>query len=348
MLARSYFLAAALCFSANALSAQPAFKILHYTETSGHDHGTRQVSLQLFQALGAMYNFQVDDDNDGSGFNSLSNLQQYAIVVFSNTSGNAILTPAQQTNFENYINGGGSLLGIHAASDTYRHSTANGANTGGWDWYAQTLGASVQENPNHVSGTPLYNLHKIGQHASTDNLPEPWAKNEEYYYWENGYYNSANTAVLEVEQTIGPNNQVNSYDSARPMSWYRNLGGGGKVFYTALGHATSNYTSDQLFIAHIRDAIFWMVGVSGIPDPSAQPALLFQNPVEASLELWMRHQSSASAITLCDALGKTVYTGQIAAGQTQHSVDLRNLRAGVYVLRLETAEGMLVRKVVKR
>jgi type 1 glutamine amidotransferase len=243
--------------------AQAVFKILHYTETSGYDHNTRQVSLSMFQNLGLSHGFAVDDDSDGSSFDSLSTLQQYAVVVFCNTSGDNILTASQRANFESYINGGGSYVGIHAASDTYRHSTADGSNTGAWDWYAELLGASVQQYPYyHVIGTPLYELSKIGTHPSTDSLPDPWAKNEEYYYWENGYYNADNVAVLEVEETIGPNGQVNSYDSIRPMSWYRHLPGGGRSFYTALGHASSNYTSDQYFISHVRDAVLWAAKVS--------------------------------------------------------------------------------------
>ena len=48
------------------------------------------------------------------------------------------------------MNNGGGYLGIHAASDTYRHSTANGSSTGTWDWYAEMAGASVQEGPNRL------------------------------------------------------------------------------------------------------------------------------------------------------------------------------------------------------
>ncbi len=245
------------------VDAQSGFKILHYTETSGYDHNTRQVSLAMLQNLGLNHGFTVDNDTDGSSFDSLSTLLQYAVVVFASTSGDNILTASQRSNFESYINAGGSFAGIHSASDTYRHSTADGVNTGTWDWYAELLGASVQQYPyNHVSGTPLYELSKVGTHSSTGSLPDPWAKNEEYYYWENGYYNPGNIPVLEVEQTVGPNGQVNSYDGIRPISWYRHLPGGGRSFYTALGHASANYTNDQYFISHIRDAVLWAAKVS--------------------------------------------------------------------------------------
>jgi len=187
----------------------------------------------------------------------LANLNQFAVVIFSNTSGNNILTAAQRANFEAYINSGGSYLGIHAASDTYRHSSANGGLTGTWDWYSELVGASVQTAPNHVTGTPNYDMTKIGTHPTTENIPNPWSKNEEYYYWLNGYYNTSNNVVLEVEETVGPNGNVNNYDAARPTAWTRDLTGGGRMFYTSLGHANSNYTSDQDFQDLIRDAIIW-------------------------------------------------------------------------------------------
>lgn len=235
-----------------------AQQVLHYSETSGFDHNTRAASLTMFNDLGAVDGYSVVDDQDGSEFNSLTGLLQYAAVIFSNTSGDAILDSLQRTNFESYINAGGSALGIHAASDTYRHSTANGSNTGSWDFYAELIGASVQQSPNHVAGTPAYAMGHVAVHQSTMSIPDPWVKNEEYYYWESGYLDPSNTVVLEVEQTVGPNGIVNSYDASRPMSWYKQLPSGARVFYTALGHSVNNYQSDSLFIAHIRDAMQWI------------------------------------------------------------------------------------------
>ncbi len=244
------------------ISAQPLFRVLHYSETSGFDHNTRQNSLAMLQSMGGKYNFLVDDDQSGDAFNTLTGLSEYAVVIFANTSGDAILDSLQRANFEDYMAQGGAFLGIHAASDTYRHSTANGTNTGAWNWYARMLGASVQNNPNHVSGTPTYSMSVTGFHETTENVPSPWVKAEEYYYWGNGYYNTKNVPLLKVQQTVGPNGQANPYDSIRPMSWYRVLPDSGTVFYTALGHANSNYTSDTAFYNHIRDAILWIAGRS--------------------------------------------------------------------------------------
>ena len=234
-------------------------KVLHYTETSGFDHGTRSVSLAMFNDLGEILGFTVDDDQTGESFNSLENLQQYSVVVFSNTSGNQILNESQRSNFESYINDGGAYIGIHAASDTYRHSSANGGSTGTWDWYAEMAGASVQQSPNHTSANYNGIMDHLIESELLQEIPDPWNKVEEYYYWESGYYNANNTAILQVQST-----GAQTYDEPRPMAWFKELPGGGRSFYTALGHAQSNYSSNDEFRQLISNALEWAIGSENV------------------------------------------------------------------------------------
>lgn len=303
--------------------------ILHFTETSGFDHNTRGVSLSMFQDIASLDGYTVVDDQDGSEFNSLVNLVQYDVIIFSNTSGDAILDPAQRSNFEAYVNMGGRVLGIHAASDTYRHSTANGGNTGTWDFYPEMLGASVQQNPNHVSGTPLYAMGHVGLHQSTANLPDPWNKNEEYYYWSNGFFDSSNVEVLQVEETLGPNGQVNPYDAARAMSWYRLLPSGAKVFYTALGHAQSNFTSDTLFQQHMRDALAWLMPTNvGVEAHDA--GLQARQEGQHLFMAWDANWGSSAALYLYASDGSLVDSWK---NKAPGFVNLNYLPAGTYVLK---------------
>lgn len=322
-------LAITALFASTTLLAQP--RVLHFTRTSGYDHGTREVSNTMFQGIAAEINTVIDDDQSASPLSDPAVLAQYAVIIFSNTSGNAILDAGQRANFEQWVASGGNVLGIHAASDTYRHSSANGNNTGTWDFYAELIGASVQENPNHVAGIPAYAMQHIGMHASTANLPDPWLKNEEYYYWEGGYFGTENNEVLRVEETIGPNGQVNSYDTPRPMSWYRILTNGSRVFYTALGHATENYTSDMLFRTHIKDALVWLLG-----DPQAiseigqqQNQRIAPNPADASFDLTCDARIGGWSIS--DASGRVLLSGFDTQRHLTFQVD--ELAPGVYDLR---------------
>jgi uncharacterized protein len=311
-----------------------AQRVLHFTATSGYDHGTREVSLAMFTAIGNELSVELVDAPTPSAFPDATGLAEYDAIIFSNTSGNNILDASQRADLEAWANAGGHVMGIHAASDTYRHSTANGNNTGTWDYYAELIGASVQENPNHVSGTPLYAMEHVGTHASTADLPDPWQKNEEYYYWEDGYYGPDNAVVLAVEETIGPNGQVNSYDAPRPMSWYRELPSGSRIFYTALGHATSNYTDDPLFREHVKDALEWMLGITVsvarqvVPRPSVSP-----NPAQDLVTVVVHRSVHHLPYSIFDAMGRTAQQGELSGDWLQ--LDVSSLPSGTYRLTLE-------------
>ncbi len=306
-----------------------AQSVLHYSETSGFDHNTRTVSLAMFEDFGLQDGYTVADDQDGSTFNSLIDLMQFDVIIFSNTSGDGLLDSTQRANFESFVNAGGSVLGIHAATDTYRHSTANGGSTGTWDFYPEMIGGSVQQSPNHVSGTPSYAMGHIGLHQSTAGLPDPWQKNEEYYYWESGYYDSSNVVVLEVEETIGPNGLVNSYDSARAVSWYRELNTGSRVFYTSLGHAQGNFTSDSLFILHLQDAVRWLMnGVTGVPENVQDHWIQASQQGDQLRISWSSEWMSATQLRLISNSGVQRSWSAIGPGNI---IEL-NLPSGVYHL----------------
>ncbi|MDW3649574.1 MAG: ThuA domain-containing protein [Bacteroidia bacterium] len=263
---RSYFnnpfLLLFLVFTSS-LQAQQ-FRLLLYTETGGYNHGTEAVTKVLLDSLGTAHSFSVDLDNTGDTFTELDSLLNYEIILWANTSGANILDSTQRSHFEKYMAAGGNMMGIHAATDTYRHSSANGGWTGQWDYYAETIGASVQTSPNHT-----WNLHSnFMDHTSSstanDNLPDPWEHAEEYYYWENGYFDTLNNHVLLKVRTTDRGGSVSSYDSARAVSWVKDDIGGGKVFYTSLGHNRSSYENDQNFKIHLRDAILLL---SAAPPP---------------------------------------------------------------------------------
>lgn len=230
------------------------FQILHFTKTNGFDHNTRNVSNTMFVEIGALENFTVVNSQNSNVFDDLNTLLQYELVVFSNTSGENLLDQTQQDNLEAYMDAGGAFLGIHAATDTYRSQS--------WPFYNQLVGGIVQNNPNHTANNYNGTMDVIGSHPSTVNLPNPWNKPEEYYYWElnGGQLDPDIVETLRVRQT-GPE----SYDAPRPISWYKTFSGGGRSYYTALGHGQFNYTDpNNDFRRLIRDALCWCVESSAV------------------------------------------------------------------------------------
>jgi type 1 glutamine amidotransferase len=322
-----------------------AERILHYSETSGFDHGTRTVSFSMFEQIAMQLGYEINDDITGDAFNILDTLLLYKVIVFSNTSGNAILDPLQQANFEQYINSGGNVIGIHAASDTYRHSTANGALTGTWDFYPELIGASVQESPNHVNGTPVYTMTSMQNHPLLTGMPLIWPKAEEYYYWENGYFDSSGNQILyEVETTIGPNGLSNSYDSARATCWYRIGSSNNRIFYTSLGHDVSNFTTDTLFRKLLTNALQWTAtGNVGIGNVDDNLFITSPNPFCNSLTITF----AGNSLLEFEACLYDVNGDCILKNIKTNRLETASLLPGVYILKLIFQDKQFLRRVVR-
>ncbi|MCB0764366.1 MAG: ThuA domain-containing protein, partial [Flavobacteriales bacterium] len=98
------------------LSVHSQHQVLHFTRTSGYDHGTRGVSLEMFNSIASGLGVSITDDAAGDAFNDPNALTAYGVIVFSNTSGSDILNAGQRANFEDWISNGGNVMGIHAAT----------------------------------------------------------------------------------------------------------------------------------------------------------------------------------------------------------------------------------------
>ena len=111
------------------------FKVLVFTKTAGFYHGIIPAGIAAIQELGRQNNFDVDTTANAELFTD-DNLKQYKVVVFLNTTGDA-LDDAQQAAFERYIQAGNGYYGIHAASDTEYD----------WEWYGGLIAGAYFLSP---------------------------------------------------------------------------------------------------------------------------------------------------------------------------------------------------------
>ncbi len=246
------FLSFSFSLTSQSLCDQDGFRVLHFTKTTGFDHNTRAQSSAMFSDIGSSRGFTITDTQDTDLFDELDSLLKFPVIIFSNTSSNnnnPALSSSQQANFKAYIDAGGSFIGIHAASDAYRNNN--------WKFYTDTiLGAVVQNGPNHTPANHVNIMDHMTSHETLSSIPDPWNKEEEYYYWDinQGMIDSINfTGLLRVRRT-GPD----SYDRSRRMAWYRELPSGARTFYTALGHKRINYTTTgNSFRKLLENAVCW-------------------------------------------------------------------------------------------
>ena len=75
---------------------------------------------------------------------------------------------------------------------------------------------------------------------------------------------------------------------------------------------------------------------------------LFPNPTaDGKVTLQLNGYAKAVKLTIIDALGRVVLTQQVAAGQTEATLDLSGAASGVYTLRAVTEGGTDVRRIVR-
>ena len=300
-------------------------KVLVFTKTNGFTHASIGAGVTMITDLGNTNGLWTTDSSNNANVFTTTNLMQYKAVIWCNTSGDNLLDTAQKTAFENFIAQGGGFLGIHAATDTYRD--------GSWPFYNDLVGAIVQTGPNHTPNNFNATMTVINSHPSVDFLGTTWTKPEEYYYWQNngGQLFTGNINILRVAAT-----GTNSYDAARPISWYKEYAGG-RSFYTALGHNASDYTSNDNFRKHIEEGIKYVIGntLSVESQDNAVNLVIKPNPVNDILHLTIANTVESKSLSIYDSNGKFICQSEpIPALTSTYDLNVENLSKGLYLIKL--------------
>ena len=325
-----------------------AIKVLVYHETNGFRHGSISAGIAAIEDLGNQFGWSTTASQSSDVFTS-ANLAQFDAVVWLNTSGNNLLTSAEQDAFEAYIQSGRGFVGVHAATDTYRDRS--------WPWYNDLVGGIVQANPNHTPNNTSATIDVVNSHPAVAHLGSTWTKNEEYYYWERngGYLFEDNIHLLEVRSTGN-----NSYDAPRPVTWFKEYDGG-RSFYTALGHNASDYQSNSNFRTMLKEAILWSASKSAA-SPSSRASSFssrivlatettvmnaFPNPTRQTLTVPIMDASADNiySIRLMSQNGTTHISKTTA--QVETPLDITELPAGVYALIIQNGQSTQKQLIIK-
>ena len=241
-----------------ALPAQMAdFSVLLFNKTNGFRHGEAiEASTAAFQKMAEDYGWSVFATENGAVFNK-EQLEKFDLVIWNNVTGR-VLKEEQKAAFKNYMENGGGFLGIHGAGDNSHH----------WPWYENTLlGADFSHhtmNPQFQEAT--MHLHCDSAHAALcDGLSVTWQRSDEWY----AFYNNPVEKGFEVlytvdENTFNPSGYIKflaedkdfGMGDFHPVVWYKKLPGGGRTFYSALGHSGA-YFEESEHLEMLRRAILW-------------------------------------------------------------------------------------------
>ncbi|HET6285038.1 MAG TPA: ThuA domain-containing protein [Polyangia bacterium] len=205
--------------------------VLIFTRATGFVHGSTPVAADTIASAATKLGVTAEISADPAKFTPAA-LAKYGAVVLVATSGEPFGSPgtAAIDALVAFVKGGGGLVGIENATNTYNNS----------DTYVSLFGAVFAGHP-EINGTCI----KAGDHASVKNLPASFPVVDEIYAF------TRMRADNQIVLRCGRGNY--------PVSWYREEGSG-RIFYTAMGHNDANWTRPPLVDGHVIPGLLWTLG----------------------------------------------------------------------------------------
>ncbi len=215
-------------------------RLLVFSRTQGFRHDSIPAGIGALTKLATENGYGLSSTEDSTQFTDAI-LSSFGAVIFLNTTGD-VLNDEQQAAFERYIAGGRGYVGVHAAADCEYDWPFYGALVGAYfSGHSQVVSAELQAEP--VS------------HPAVAGLPSSWTRSDEWY----GFRTNPrpNTTILLTVSEASYDAGQGQMGADHPVAWFHEHGGG-KAFYTALGHTRETY-SEPLFMSHLLGGLEWAV-----------------------------------------------------------------------------------------
>jgi type 1 glutamine amidotransferase len=255
-------LAGVIIFSMLTAHAASTPRVLVYGFTTGYRHQSIETGdLQLVQYANATHAYSVTVSDNPADL-TMSNLRNYEVVLFNSATGKQPMTWQQHAEFARWVWCGGGVMGVHASLD------------GGYDWpeYTEMFGTHFIGHP-HGSGDGPLRFYIEQPNDPLMASYKPYAKtgyfiDEEIYNWRvdpRGRWANPDLRVLmsldenSVKKTsfYGPYNTI-KYWHHMPVTWTNTFRGGGRIFYTNLGHMNAWDTPE--FMDMLANGVKWVSG----------------------------------------------------------------------------------------
>jgi cytochrome c len=217
-------------------------QVLVFSKTAGFRHDSIPTGQAALRDLAQKQGFSVTVTEDASVFTD-DNLKTYDAVVFLNTTGD-ILDEQQQTAFEHFIQSGGGLLGIHAATDT--------ESDGKWPWYTKLIGGHFKSHP----AIQEARLVVADRHHPAIAADPALVKKGEMRFTDE-WYDFRNVSpflhhILKIDSQSYKGSQSQGISG---MVWSNDFDGG-RGFYIGLGHRNESYAEPIMQRLMIQGLIY--------------------------------------------------------------------------------------------
>lgn len=327
-----------ILFSA-ALGAQaqgvPAFRVLYYNKSpagAAYVHTSAIAAMKdSILAWGRTYGFAVDVAADATVMNA-ANLAKYQTVVFDNVSSetaDAFPQAAQRQALLDYMKTGG-FVGIHAAAEAGR-----------WPDLVFLLGAKMTIHTSETNElTAILNAdgsaagHAVLTGAAPQlALPSKVSLVDEWYSYTASPRNLAGVKILYTldEKTFVPAQAMGDH----PIAWIRDMPGGGRMFYTGMGHSAP-YLAQPFMRSLLINAIAWSAGktTTGLTGSGIAGGISVSMPGAGRLSV--RGPAGAYAVVVRDLAGAVVARARRGNGAP---IEFAGLRPGAYAITIASGAG---------
>ena len=215
--------------------------VLVFSKTAAYRHEAIPDGIRAIEELGGELGWTVSATEDAGVFSD-EGLARFDAVIFLLTTGD-VLDSEQQAAFERFMKKGKGYVGIHSASDTEYD----------WPFYGSLVGAYFRSHPQIPQFQQATYRIEDREHPATRHLPPSWVRTDEHYSFRKNPRGKVQVLVSLDEKSYEPGDGAMG---DHPIVWCRELEGGGRSLYTALGHTKESY-SDPLFRKHLASAIAW-------------------------------------------------------------------------------------------
>jgi type 1 glutamine amidotransferase len=219
-----------------AAPGQPS--LLVFSRTQGFRHDSIPAGLSALEQLARAHGFGLSATEDARQFTDPS-LASFSALIFLSTTGD-VLDASGQAALERYLAAGHGWVGIHAAADCEYD----------WPYYGGLVGAYFGGHSLVVEAS--LKLEPV-THPALSGLPSPWVRTDEWYGFDTNPRPQV-TVLLTADETSFDAGQ-GSMGPDHPVAWYHQYGGG-RAFYTALGHTAESFSEPEL-LSHLLGGISW-------------------------------------------------------------------------------------------
>ena len=259
------------------IKPQKPRKLLVFTLSQGFIHTSIERASAALQIMAKKTGaFEVTFSADTNVFQPAS-LKQFDGILFNNTTWLTLADPVLRKSIMDFAQGGGGIMGIHAAVDNFYSWPEGQEMFGGWfdghPWVGGGTWAVVLEDPSH----PLMKAFAGKNFTIHDELYRiaPVKLRE-------------NCRVLMRIDTNDPHNRtaegMRPTDRDLPISWIRTFGKG-RIFYCSLGHNDEIYWNPAV-LQHYLDGIQYALGdlqADATPRPFDPMIMLNTDSLRAAL-----------------------------------------------------------------